>query len=145
MGLAHNRRSRLMAPTERTQSRIASAVAIAVWGSLGALARYAVMEFVERRTVAVFPWDTLTVNVTGCFLVAFLVTGLVDRLETPGWLRVGLIVGFLGAYTTFSTFAQDVYDLTVGREYAEAVANVLTSLVLGILAVLLGTMAGRGI
>jgi CrcB protein len=124
---------------------MAIAVAIAVGGSLGALARYAVMELVERRTVTVFPWDTLTVNVTGCFLAAFLVAGLVDRVEAPSWLRLGLIVGFLGAYTTFSTFAQDLYDLAAGQEYAEAVANVFSSLVLGVLAVLLGTMAGRGI
>jgi CrcB protein len=119
------------------------AVAIAVGGSLGALARYAVMEYVERRLVSVFPWDTFAVNLTGCFLAGFVVAALVNGHETPAWLRLGLVVGFLGAYTTFSTFAQDLYDLTAGEEYIEAVANAVASVGLGLLAVLLGTIGGR--
>jgi CrcB protein len=119
------------------------AVAIAAGGALGALARYGVMEFVDRRMVSVFPWDTLAVNVTGCFLVAVAVTGLVDRLETPAWLRLGLVAGFLGAYTTFSAFAQDLYDLGAAEHYGAALADALASVGLGVLAVVLGVTAAR--
>jgi CrcB protein len=121
------------------------AVAIASGGSLGALARYAVMEYVERHVVSTFPWDTFVVNVTGCFLAGFVVAALVDGHATPEWLRLGLVVGFLGAYTTFSTFGQDLHDLTVGKEYVEALADVVASVGLGLLAVLLGTVAGRAL
>jgi len=124
---------------------VAIALAIAVGGSLGALARYAVMEYFDRRIVSVFPWDTFLVNMTGCFIAGLVVATLVNGHETPAWLRLGLVVGFLGAYTTFSTFGQDLYDLTVGREYVEAVANAVASVTLGLLAVLLGTLAGRAL
>ena len=124
---------------------MAVALAIAVGGSLGALARYAVMEYFDRRIVSVFPWDTFLVNMTGCFIAGLVVATLVNGHETPAWLRLGLVVGFLGAYTTFSTFGQDLYDLTVGREYVEAVANAVASVTLGLLAVLLGTLAGRAL
>jgi CrcB protein len=120
-------------------------LAIAAGGSLGALARYAVMELVERRAVSVFPWDTFVVNVTGCFLAGLLVAVLVDRAETPAWLRLGLVVGFLGAFTTFSTFAQDLYDLAAAEESLVAVANAVGSVVVGLAAVALGTLAGRGL
>jgi CrcB protein len=85
------------------------------------------------------------VNVTGCFLAGFVVAALVDGHATPEWLRLGLVVGFLGAYTTFSTFGQDLHDLTVGKEYVEALADVVASVGLGLLAVLLGTVAGRAL
>lgn len=124
---------------------MAVAIAIAVGGSLGALARYAVMEYFDRRIVSVFPWDTFVVNMTGCFVAGLVVATLVNGHETPAWLRVGLVVGFLGAYTTFSTFAQDLYDMTVGEEYVGAVANAVASVGLGALAVVLGTMAGRAL
>jgi CrcB protein len=122
---------------------MAVALAIAAGGSIGALARYAVMELVERRVVSVFPWDTFVVNVTGCFLAGFVVAALVNGDETPAWLRLGLVVGFLGAYTTFSTFAQDLYDLAVAEDAVPAVLNAVGSVVIGLAAVALGTVAGR--
>jgi CrcB protein len=103
------------------------------------------MEYFDRRIVSVFPWDTFLVNMTGCFIAGLVVATLVNGHETPAWLRIGLLVGFLGAYTTFSTFGQDLYDLTAGREYVEAVANAVGSVTLGLLAVLLGTLAGRAL
>lgn len=119
------------------------AIAIALFGALGSLARYTTTRFVENRVVAVFPWDTFVVNATGCFLAGAVVSALVDRHDTPEWLRIGLLVGFLGAYTTFSAFAQDTYDLAAGREYAEAFANAAGSVAVGVAAVALGTMVGR--
>lgn len=68
---------------------------------------------------------------------------LVDRHATPEWLRVGLVLGFVGAYTTFSTFAQDLYDLTAARQFAAASLNFVGSVMLGVLAVVAGTWVGR--
>jgi CrcB protein len=83
------------------------------------------------------------VNLSGCFLVGMVVSALVDRHHTPEWLRVGLVLGFLGAYTTFSTFAQDLYDLGLERQYAVATLNLVASVGGGIFAVIAGTWLGR--
>jgi CrcB protein len=122
---------------------MAVVVAVALGGSLGALARYGLMTFVERRALAVFPWDVFVVNLTGCFVVGLVVSALVDRHHTPEWLRVGLVLGFIGAYTTFSTFAQDLYDLGEARQYAVAALNLFGSIGGGVLAVVAGTWLGR--
>jgi CrcB protein len=120
-------------------------LAIALGGSLGALARYAVGEYVERRVLSVFPWDTFAVNMTGCFVAGLVIAALVDGHESPAWLRLGLVVGFLGAYTTFSAFAHDLYDLALGEQLVRAGANALASVVVGTLAVALGAALGRAI
>jgi CrcB protein len=122
---------------------MAVVLAVAVGGSLGALARYGALVLVERRALAVFPWDVFVVNLTGCLLVGAVVSALVDRHDTPEWLRLGLVMGFIGAYTTFSTFAQDLYDLGTAREYAEAALNLVGSVGGGVLAVVAGTWLGR--
>jgi CrcB protein len=121
------------------------ALAVALFGSLGALSRYAVTRLVEARSVSVFPWATFLVNVTGCFLVALVIASLVDRHAAPDWVRVGLVVGFLGAYTTFSALGVDVYDSAVGGHYAVAAANAFGSLAAGVAAVALGTIVGRAL
>jgi fluoride exporter len=66
-------------------------------------------------------------------------------MKRPPWLRVGLVLGFIGAYTTFSTFAQDLYDLATARQYAEAMLDLTASVVVGSLAVVAGTAVGRAI
>jgi fluoride exporter len=103
------------------------------------------MTYLDRRTLSIFPWDVFVVNMTGCFAVGLVVSALVHRHEAPAWLRVGLVLGFLGAYTTFSTFAQDLYDLTTAQQYAEAALNLTASVVVGVLAVVAGTAVGRAI
>jgi fluoride exporter len=122
---------------------VAVVLAIAVGGSLGAISRYGIGEFVERRVVSVFPWDIFVVNMTGCLIVGLLVSAVVDRHHTPEWLRLGLITGFVGAYTTFSTFSQDLYDLGQARQFAVLSLNLAASVCGGVLAVLAGTWIGR--
>jgi CrcB protein len=122
---------------------VAVVLAIAVGGSLGAVSRYGIGEFVERRVVSVFPWDIFVVNMTGCLAVGILVSAVVDRHHTPEWLRLGLITGFVGAYTTFSTFSQDLYDLGQARQFAVLSLNLAASVCGGVLAVLAGTWIGR--
>jgi CrcB protein len=112
-------------------------------GALGALARYGLDGLIERRTFSVFPWSTFAINVSGCFIAGAVVAALVDRHHLPPALRIGLVVGFLGAYTTFSTFAQETVDLAKTHEYALALANAIGSVTVGLAAVLAGTAVGK--
>jgi CrcB protein len=118
-------------------------LAVAIGGAVGASSRYGLDRLIERRSFAVFPWSTFTINVSGCFLIGLVIAALVDRQEAPAWVRVGLVVGVLGGYTTFSTFAQESLDLLRADDVALAVLYSLGSLACGVLAVLGGTMLGR--
>ena len=118
-------------------------VAVAAGGAIGSVSRYGVDRLIEAREVGAFPLSTFVINVSGCLAVGFIIAALVDRRNTPDWLRAGLVVGFCGGYTTFSTFAQESLDLVEAREVAIALANVGASVILGILAVLVGTRLGR--
>ena len=117
--------------------------AVAAGGSLGTLARYGLDVAIERRSFSLFPWSTFTINLSGCFLVGLLIAALVDRHHAPHWLRIGLVVGFCGAYTTFSTFAQETYGLVKEKALGLALLNATASVGLGMLAVLVGARVGR--
>jgi fluoride exporter len=120
-------------------------LAVAMGGALGAVSRYGLDRLIEHRSFAVFPWSTFTINISGCFLIGVVIAALVDRHQAPGWLRVGLVVGVLGGYTTFSTFAQETLDLLRSEDVAVALVYSTGSLVTGVLAVLGGTMLGRAL
>jgi len=117
------------------------ALGIAIGGALGALARYGLDESIGRRT-GPFPWGILVVNVTGAFLVGLAVETLEPRFEA-GWVRPAVVTGFLGAYTTFSTLSLDTYRLLERGELGQALANMLGTVVLGMLAVWAGIAVGR--
>jgi len=120
------------------------ALAVGVGGALGALARYGLDLFIERRSDSVFPWSTFVINVSGCLAIGVVVAALVDRHHVPAWIRVGLVVGVLGGYTTFSTFSQESLDLLEGPHHAGiALAYMFASLAVGIAAVYAGTRVGR--
>jgi CrcB protein len=118
-------------------------IAVGVGGAGGALARYGLDRLIEHHVFTIFPWSTFAINVTGCFAAGAAVAALVDRHELPNWLRAGVVVGFLGAYTTFSTFAQETRDLLAEGHGALAVANAAGSVAVGVAAVLAGVAAGR--
>jgi CrcB protein len=118
-------------------------LAVAVGGAVGAAGRYGLDRLIERRSFAVFPWSTFTINVSGCFLIGLVIAALVDRHEAPAWVRAGLVVGVLGGYTTFSTFAQESLDLLRAEDVALALLYSLGSLACGVLAVVGGTVLGR--
>ncbi|HEY7439723.1 MAG TPA: fluoride efflux transporter CrcB [Acidimicrobiia bacterium] len=121
----------------------ASVVAVvAVGGTAGTLARYAVTRVVHVPPGS-FPWSTLTVNVTGSFILGVLLTLMVHRWPPSRYARPFLAVGFLGAYTTFSTYMVDADVLVKDRHADIAALYVLASLVLGIAAVSLGIALGR--
>ncbi|MDX6387983.1 MAG: fluoride exporter [Gaiellaceae bacterium] len=122
---------------------MATIAAVAAGGSLGTLARYGLDAAIERRSFSLFPWSTFAINMSGCFLVGMLIAALVDRHHAPHWLRIGLVVGFCGAYTTFSTFAQETYGLVEEKAVAVALLNATASVGLGVLAVFIGERVGR--
>jgi fluoride exporter len=86
-------------------------VAVGVAGALGALARYAVGGLILSRGGRTFPWETFVVNVTGSFVLGFVFTVMTEQLTTAPWLRIAVTIGFVGAYTTFSTLAYETYRL----------------------------------
>jgi CrcB protein len=118
-------------------------LAVALGGALGSVARYGVDRLIERRSLSLFPWSTFAVNASGCLLIGIVVAALVDRHHTPAWIRTGLVMGVLGGYTTFSTFAQDGMSLFEEGHAATALAYLLGSVAVGLLAVYAGTALGR--
>jgi len=120
-------------------------VGVALGGALGTSARYGLDRLIERRSSAVFPLSTFTINVTGCFLIGLVSAVLVERHHLPAWLRIGLVVGVVGGYTTFSTFAQEALDLNDIHHAGVALAYVIASVGLGLAAVDAGGALGRAI
>ena len=90
-----------------------------------------------------FPWSTYAINATGCFVIGVVIETLVDRHHLPAWIRVGLVVGVLGGYTTFSTFSQEIFSLFESSDVGVALAYAATSVGVGVLAVYAGTLLGR--
>jgi CrcB protein len=112
----------------------------AIGGALGALARWAVAEAFPSSPGG-WPWGTLLVNLTGCFLLGGLFAVLAARFPEPSWARPLFGVGVLGGYTTYSTFAVEVVDLLDGAAILLAAGYVLLSTIGGIAAVALGALA----
>jgi fluoride exporter len=124
---------------------VALILGVAGGGVMGVLSRYGIDTYVERRSEGAFPWATFLVNVSGCLAVGFVIAALVDRQRGPQWLRVGLVMGFCGGFTTFSTFAQETLDLLQDDKAAIALGSVAANLVLGLAAVWVGTRVGRAV
>ena len=112
-------------------------------GGVGSLARYLVGSAVMTRFVTRFPLGTLVVNVTGSFLIGLLMTLLTERFQPhPNW-RLVLVVGFLGGYTTFSSFEWETYAAVRDGGFWIGLANVVGSVSLGYAAVWLGALLAR--
>ena len=120
-------------------------VAIAVAGAAGALARYGLDGFVSRRQGGAFPWGTFVVNVTGAFVLGLVFTLATERWGLSPWLRSALTIGFLGAYTTFSTFMFETYRLAADRALGLAAANLAASCAAGLGAVYVGVVVARAL
>ena len=122
-----------------------TAVAIAIAGALGALARYGLDGWVSRRASSAFPWGTFAINVTGSFLLGLLFVVMTERLRPDPWLRSAVTIGFLGAYTTFSTLSLETYRLAEDGAWGLAAANAVGSLAAGLGAVYAGVVLGRAL
>lgn len=119
-----------------------TAIAIMIAGALGALTRYALQSVIDPRGGGL-PWGTFVINVSGAFLLGLVFTLTTERLAVEPWLRTAITVGFLGAYTTFSTLAFETVRLLDGGEWVAAFLNMTGSAVFGIAAVIAGTWVAR--
>ncbi|MCB1221086.1 MAG: fluoride efflux transporter CrcB [Planctomycetales bacterium] len=104
-------------------------------GFAGALARYWLAGFIAARSGGNFPWGILAVNVIGSFLMALLLAYLPEKFGPSETVRLLVSVGFMGSFTTFSTFSVDSYGLLTGGEPGRAILNIGLNVVLGLLAV----------
>lgn len=117
---------------------------VGVGGFLGANARYVMARAVGTAVEARFPLGTFLVNVLGSFLLGLLGALIVQKtFLSSDTLRLALGVGFLGAFTTFSTFEFETHALLEDGLWSTALANVMLSLLLGLVAVRLGVVAGK--
>jgi len=111
---------------------------IGIGGFIGAVARYGLALWIGQRWGRSFPLGTFVVNVSGSFLIGLLMTLMAERFAmNPQW-RLLLVVGFLGAYTTFSTFEYETGALLKDGEWAFAMLNIILSVVVGFMALKLG-------
>jgi CrcB protein len=117
---------------------------VALGGALGSVARFVIGTGFARRFGTGWPWGTLFINLSGCFLIALFLTAASERYTdlSPGW-RYLFPTGFVGAYTTFSTYEYETMRLWQLGQAPAAIAYAAASNVLGFAAVLLGAWMGR--
>lgn len=120
-------------------------LAIAVGGAAGAVARFWVSTGVYSLLGRGFPYGTLAVNVIGSLAMGFLYVWLLERVTSATELRGLILVGFLGAFTTFSTFSIETLNLIEQAAHLKALMNTLLSVVVCVLAAAVGVWLGRAL
>lgn len=118
---------------------------ISLGAALGANARYWVSNWAAQRWGAAFPYGTILINLTGSLLIGLFLTLAAERFLIDPRLRLLLTVGFLGAYTTFSTYSFESYNLFARGQWLLAALNAFGSTIAGILAVGLGVFLGKSL
>ena len=130
---------------ERVRRQVWIYVAIAIGGTLGCWARYAMTNLVQTIYGRDFPYATLSINVLGAFLMGFLFIETLERLNLSPALRTGILTGVLGGYTTFSTFEMETLLLTEQGEFGKAALYVALSVGLGFLCAYGGAYIARNL
>ncbi len=118
-------------------------LAIAAGGSLGAVSRYWMSASTYQWLGQGFPYGTLMVNLLGSLVMGFLSVLLVHRFHVSEEIRIGLLAGFLGSFTTFSTFAMDTLQLAGNEALLKAIIYILFSVVLCILGAWAGLIVAK--
>ena len=114
-------------------------------GFFGAISRYLVDGWVSELTAGRFPWGTLVVNLSGSFVLGLLFALTVERAAIPAATRAPVMIGFIGAYTTFSTLTLESWRLVEDGSWALAIGNIGGSMLLGLVAVVAGLALGRAL
>ncbi len=112
-------------------------ISIALGGSLGALSRYYLSKFISSYSGGTFPWGTLIINLSGSLLIGFFY-GVFDRTIVPDAFKTFISIGFIGAFTTFSTFAIENVNLFRDGEIKLGLLNIFISNIFGIFFALCG-------
>jgi CrcB protein len=116
---------------------------IGIGGFAGAIARYQVAAMIQARVPAGFPWGTFVVNVTGCLIMGVATTLLTERLVgNPQW-RFLIPIGFIGAYTTFSTFELELFRANTEGAWLIGGAYLVGSVIVGYVALWAGVVLAR--
>lgn len=118
-------------------------LAIALGGAGGAMSRYWVMTHTASWLGKGFPYGTLMVNVAGSFVLGFLSILLVQKLQVSEAVKLAIIVGFLGSFTTFSTFSLDALNAYLSGHVAKALIYVISSVLTCLLGVWLGYLSAK--
>lgn len=119
--------------------------AVAAGGALGAVARYLLNVSPLANLFQSFPLATFFINVSGSFLIGFLMILFTEKIAVGENFRLAVIVGFLGAYTTFSTFELETFALVRDKQTAQAILYVSLSFALGLIGVLSGVWLAKRI
>lgn len=130
---------------ERWRQLVLTYLAIAVGGTLGCWARYAMTNLVQAVYGRDFPYATLSINLLGAFLMGFLFIETLDRLTISPILRTGILTGMLGGYTTFSTFEMETFLLVERGEGWKALLYIILSVGLGFLCAFGGAAIARNL
>ena len=131
-------------PFATTMQRMRTVLAVALAGALGALARWGIGSWFGHRFPS-FPWGTMVINVSGSFILGVMFAVLVERNIGSTTMRVALMTGLMGAYTTFSTFSLETFRLFEDGATGSALANIGFSVLFGLVGVWLGVTAGRAV
>jgi CrcB protein len=120
-------------------------VLISLGGAAGAASRYVVDQWVWQRMPGAFPLGTLVVNMSGSLLLGFLFALAIERGVLPASVRGPLLVGFIGAYTTFSTLMLESWRLIEDGAVGLGLANLVGSMVIGMIVLVVGLQVGRAL
>lgn len=120
-----------------------SFAAVFLGGGIGAVCRYWLSGVVYRWLPATFPFGNLIVNISGCFLIGVLMTSFSDRFSVGPGLRLFLVVGILGGFTTFSSFSYETISLMRDNQIVPALLNIAGSVIGCLVATVIGIYAGR--
>lgn len=116
---------------------------VGVGGALGAVARYLINISPAAAIFEKFPFPTFLINISGSFLIGFFLIVLTDKIEVSENVRMAIIVGFLGAFTTFSTFEMEIFGLVRERQMLVAFGYLTLSILIGFAGVVAGVALGR--
>ena len=116
---------------------------VALGGAIGAISRFFVASWVQKKAGIAFPLGTMTVNVLGSFIIGFFIQYALEYLALPPQVRALVVVGFLGAFTTFSSFSYETVSLFLEGEITKAFVYFLFTNLLCFVATFLGILLGR--
>ncbi len=112
-------------------------LAIGIGSCFGGILRYVLSQFIQNKFLSAFPFGTLTVNIIGCFLIG-IIFGLSERSSISMMWRLFLVTGFLGGFTTFSSFSNETVGLFRDGQIFHAFTYIISSVVVGLLATFIG-------